>query len=161
MFKAIILQVEKCWLKVSVLNALCSGNSSWRCSVLKPIETKNLTAADVEDLTRDTRELMLRELVSLTAKERGTTIEMPRENSRDGVVKASGAETNKLWDQRLEFRQTYEVEIQEKDISFQKARVGLENRVGKILHFPVCHVCSSASRAYGERLYHAFEEYTP
>jgi lysophosphatidate acyltransferase len=39
--------------------------------VLNPIETKNLEPADVEDLTRDTRELMLKELVILTEKQRG------------------------------------------------------------------------------------------
>jgi len=60
--------------------------------VLKPIETKGLTPADVEDLARDTRELMLKELVSLTSKARGRPVAMPAQNSRDGVVKASGAE---------------------------------------------------------------------
>jgi len=59
---------------------------------LKPIETKNLQASDVEDLARDTRELMLREMVSLTAKARGKPVAMPIENPLDGVVKASGAE---------------------------------------------------------------------
>jgi lysophosphatidate acyltransferase len=61
--------------------------------VLKPIETINLTPADVEDLTRDTRELMLNELVSLTAKARGQPIAMPSQSSRNGVVKASSSET--------------------------------------------------------------------
>ncbi|KUJ19399.1 acyltransferase-domain-containing protein [Mollisia scopiformis] len=60
--------------------------------VLKPIETKNLTAADVEDLTRDTRELMLKELVKLTSKSRGRPMAVPARNSGDGVIKASGAE---------------------------------------------------------------------
>lgn len=60
--------------------------------VLKPIETKNLTPADVEDLTRDTREKMLKELVSLTEKQRGHQVAIPAHNSGDGVVKASGAE---------------------------------------------------------------------
>jgi len=60
--------------------------------VLKPIETKGLKTADVEDLTRDTRDLMLREIVSLTAKTRGQPMAIPAQNSRDGVVKASGAE---------------------------------------------------------------------
>jgi len=59
--------------------------------VLKPIETKGLTPADVDDLTRDTRDLMLKELVSLTSKERGRPIAIPSENSWDGVIKASGA----------------------------------------------------------------------
>ncbi|CZR61297.1 related to sn2-acylglyceride fatty acyltransferase [Phialocephala subalpina] len=60
--------------------------------VLKPIETKNLTAADVEDLTRDTRELMLRELVAITSKARGRPMAMPAQNTGDGVIKASGSE---------------------------------------------------------------------
>jgi len=60
--------------------------------VLKPIETKNLKPSDVEDLARDTRELMLREMVSLTAKARGRPVAMPPQKSRDGVVKASGSE---------------------------------------------------------------------
>ncbi|TGO49641.1 hypothetical protein BOTNAR_0423g00030 [Botryotinia narcissicola] len=59
--------------------------------VLKPIETKNLTSADVEDLARDTRDLMLRELVALTSKTEGKPIAMPAQNA-DGVVKASGRE---------------------------------------------------------------------
>lgn len=58
--------------------------------VLKPIETKNLTSADVEDLARDTRELMLRELVALNTR-KGEPIAMPAQNA-DGVVKASGME---------------------------------------------------------------------
>jgi lysophosphatidate acyltransferase len=59
---------------------------------LKPIETKNLKPADVEDLARDTRELMLREMVTLTAKQRGHPMAMPVRNLGDEVVKASGAE---------------------------------------------------------------------
>lgn len=62
--------------------------------VLKPIETKGLTAADVDSLTRDTRELMLRELVALTAKARGSPIAMPSQSLPDGVIRASGAEAN-------------------------------------------------------------------
>ncbi|TVY32382.1 putative 1-acyl-sn-glycerol-3-phosphate acyltransferase [Lachnellula subtilissima] len=62
------------------------------CKVLKPIETKHLKASDVDDLARDTRELMLREMVSLTAKARGEPVAMPAENPIDGVVKASGVE---------------------------------------------------------------------
>lgn len=60
-------------------------------TVLKPIETKNLTAADVDTLTQNVRELMLNELLSLTAKARGQPIAMPAQKSGDGVVKASGA----------------------------------------------------------------------
>ncbi|KAH8801537.1 hypothetical protein F5884DRAFT_824607 [Xylogone sp. PMI_703] len=50
--------------------------------VLKPIETKGLTAADVDELTRTTRELMLQEIVSLTAKDRGHPIAMPVESPK-------------------------------------------------------------------------------
>ena len=60
--------------------------------VLKPIETKNLKPADVEDLARDTRELMLRELVNITSKARGRPIAMPAQRSGDGVIKSSGVE---------------------------------------------------------------------
>ncbi|KAI9047958.1 hypothetical protein LZ554_007760 [Drepanopeziza brunnea f. sp. 'monogermtubi'] len=60
--------------------------------VLKPIETKGLQPGDVEDLTRDTREMMLREIVALTSKAQGRPIAMPSQNSGDGVIKASGAE---------------------------------------------------------------------
>ncbi|CAL3968669.1 hypothetical protein PZA11_004674 [Diplocarpon coronariae] len=58
--------------------------------VLKPIETKDLQHADVEDLTRDTRELLLQEIVALTTKARCHAIAMPAENSANGAVKANG-----------------------------------------------------------------------
>lgn len=38
---------------------------------MKPIPTKGLTAADVDELTRTTREKMLDELVLLTAEAQG------------------------------------------------------------------------------------------
>ncbi|KAI9679646.1 MAG: 1-acylglycerol-3-phosphate O-acyltransferase [Trizodia sp. TS-e1964] len=41
--------------------------------VLEPIETKHLRAEDVDELTRETRELMLRELLLLTAEARATS----------------------------------------------------------------------------------------
>ena len=40
--------------------------------VLDPIPTKGLTAADVDELARTTREKMLDELVRLTAETQGT-----------------------------------------------------------------------------------------
>ena len=40
-------------------------------TVLPPIPTAHLTAADVEELTRTTRETMLKELVALTASPMG------------------------------------------------------------------------------------------
>ncbi|KAL7903128.1 hypothetical protein HDV63DRAFT_363119 [Trichoderma sp. SZMC 28014] len=48
--------------------------------VLAPIPTANLTTADVDELTRETRELMLSELISLTEKARGQPIAMPATN---------------------------------------------------------------------------------
>lgn len=57
------------------------------CVVLKPIETKNLKLEDVEDLARDTRELMLKELLALTAKARGRPVPVPARNSNDGALK--------------------------------------------------------------------------
>ncbi|KAM0456197.1 hypothetical protein ACHAPV_007445 [Trichoderma viride] len=48
--------------------------------VLAPIPTTNLTPADVDELTRETRELMLSELISLTEKARGQPIAVPATN---------------------------------------------------------------------------------
>ncbi|KAK1249815.1 hypothetical protein MKX08_009818 [Trichoderma sp. CBMAI-0020] len=48
--------------------------------VLAPIPTANLTPADVDELTRETRELMLSELISLTEKARGHPIAVPATN---------------------------------------------------------------------------------
>lgn len=62
------------------------------CKVLDPIPTTDLTTADVDELTRSTRELMLRELVALTQKAQNRPIEMPSMERNGGVVKASGAE---------------------------------------------------------------------
>ena len=65
-------------------------------TVLKPIETTHLKHTDVEDLARDTRDLMLRELKSLTARARGHPILMPAaQSSGDRVIKASGLENPK------------------------------------------------------------------
>lgn len=49
-------------------------------TVLAPIPTTNLTAADVDELTRAIRELMLSELTSLTEKARGHPIAVPATN---------------------------------------------------------------------------------
>lgn len=62
------------------------------CKVLDPIPTTGLTAADVDELVRTTRDRMLEELVSLTEKAQGRAIAMPAQNGKDGVVKASGVE---------------------------------------------------------------------
>ncbi|RSL48283.1 hypothetical protein CEP53_009594 [Fusarium sp. AF-6] len=61
--------------------------------VLDPIPTKGLEAADVDELTRTTRELMLDELVSLTAKVRGQPIAMPATNG-NSTGKSSSVDTN-------------------------------------------------------------------
>lgn len=61
--------------------------------VLDPIPTTGLTTADVDELTRTTRELMLRELVTLTAIARGTRV--PTELERDRALKASGVEVQR------------------------------------------------------------------
>jgi hypothetical protein len=44
--------------------------------VLPPIPTKNLTAADVDDLAKRTREAMLEELVRITERARGEGVKM-------------------------------------------------------------------------------------
>lgn len=60
--------------------------------MLDPIPTTGLTAADVDELVRTTRDRMLEELVALTEKAQGRAIAMPAQNGKDGVVKASGVE---------------------------------------------------------------------
>ncbi|ATY60698.1 AtaAp protein [Cordyceps militaris CM01] len=57
--------------------------------ILDPIPTKGLTSADVDELTRTTRELMLKELVTLTAKARGQPIAVPANPSS---AKSSGVD---------------------------------------------------------------------
>ncbi|KXJ94743.1 hypothetical protein Micbo1qcDRAFT_132778 [Microdochium bolleyi] len=59
--------------------------------VLDPIPTKGLTAEDVDELTRSTRELMLKEMVALTQRARNKPVAMPSD-SGNGVVRASGVE---------------------------------------------------------------------
>ena len=50
--------------------------------VLDPIPTTGLTAADVDELTRTTRERMLKELINLTAEVRGQPIPISAETVR-------------------------------------------------------------------------------
>ncbi|KAJ2989734.1 hypothetical protein NUW58_g3319 [Xylaria curta] len=57
--------------------------------VLDPIPTTGLTAEDVDELTRSTRELMLQEITRLTQTVRKHPIAVPM-NSGSGVVKVSG-----------------------------------------------------------------------
>ena len=59
---------------------------------MDPISTKGLTAADVDELTRNTRELMLKELISLTEQARGKTLRLPTTTESNGAVKASGVD---------------------------------------------------------------------
>jgi lysophosphatidate acyltransferase len=64
--------------------------------VLDPIPTKGLTTADVDELTRTTRELMLRELVGLTAVARGHPVAMPVDSASNGAAtKATGVEVKR------------------------------------------------------------------
>ncbi|KAL1838839.1 hypothetical protein VTJ49DRAFT_2162 [Mycothermus thermophilus] len=60
--------------------------------VLDPIPTTGLTAADVDDLTRSTRELMLKELIVLTEKARGRAVEnVPQASSEATTARTTGA----------------------------------------------------------------------
>ncbi|KAI8959141.1 1-acylglycerol-3-phosphate O [Daldinia sp. FL1419] len=59
--------------------------------VLDPIPTAGLKSEDVDELTRSTRELMLKEIVALTQKAQNRPIAVPS-TSGDGVVHASGAD---------------------------------------------------------------------
>jgi lysophosphatidate acyltransferase len=65
-------------------------------SVLDPIPTKGLTSDDVNDLTRTTRELMLKELVELSSKSQGRPMAMPAAEIVNSTGKSSGidAKTN-------------------------------------------------------------------
>ncbi|KAL2752837.1 hypothetical protein ACRALDRAFT_2113188 [Sodiomyces alcalophilus JCM 7366] len=60
------------WIKGLVFNS-----GSIPVKVLDPIPTTGLTAADVDELTRTTRELMLKELVALTEKVQGRPMAVP------------------------------------------------------------------------------------
>ncbi len=66
------------------------------CLVLDPIPTTGLTAADVDELTRTTRDLMIKELVALTEKARGSAVAAGRVSSSNkdtnGVARTTGAE---------------------------------------------------------------------
>ncbi|KAK0629869.1 hypothetical protein B0T17DRAFT_201883 [Bombardia bombarda] len=64
--------------------------------VLDPIPTKGLTPADVDELTRTVRELMLKELVTLTERaRRGNKIAatpFPAHKAANGVAKVTGVD---------------------------------------------------------------------
>ncbi|KAG6015772.1 hypothetical protein E4U54_002997 [Claviceps lovelessii] len=57
--------------------------------VLDPIPTKGLTAADVDELTRTTRDLMLKELLVLTSKAQGRSMTVPASNHNDSAKSSS------------------------------------------------------------------------
>ncbi|KAK4079335.1 1-acyl-sn-glycerol-3-phosphate acyltransferase [Trichoderma simmonsii] len=57
--------------------------------VLRPIPTTNLTSADVDELTQSTRELMLKELISLTEKARGRPIAVPSSLNGNSTAKST------------------------------------------------------------------------
>ncbi|KAI9795640.1 MAG: 1-acylglycerol-3-phosphate O-acyltransferase [Candelina submexicana] len=62
--------------------------------VLPPISTAHLTSADVDDLTKHTRDVMLAELISLSGKARANGIAMSASEARklDGSAKSTGVE---------------------------------------------------------------------
>lgn len=60
--------------------------------VLDPIPTKGLTSADVEELTRITREKMLKELVILSEKAQGRPMAMPAELDAPSKARTTGIE---------------------------------------------------------------------
>ncbi|KAI1164265.1 hypothetical protein F5B18DRAFT_650976 [Nemania serpens] len=62
--------------------------------VLDPIPTTGLTAEDIEELTRSTRELMLQEIITLTQKARGQPIAVPA-RSGNGVAISSGRDVSR------------------------------------------------------------------
>ncbi|KAK3391740.1 hypothetical protein B0T20DRAFT_64002 [Sordaria brevicollis] len=61
--------------------------------VLDPIDTTGLTTADVDELCKNTRDLMLKELVALTAKARGQPVaQVPVVDNHPSVAKTSGTD---------------------------------------------------------------------
>jgi lysophosphatidate acyltransferase len=61
-------------------------------AVLDPIPTTGLTAADVDELTRSTRELMLKELIALTERARGQAMGQRVASDANGVAKTTGSD---------------------------------------------------------------------
>ena len=59
---------------------------------MDPIPTKGLTTADVDELTRNTRELMLKELISLTEQARGKTSRLPATPLTTGATTGWGVD---------------------------------------------------------------------
>ncbi|KAL2160536.1 hypothetical protein VTH06DRAFT_1224 [Thermothelomyces fergusii] len=65
------------------------------CKVLDPIPTTGLTAADVDELTRSTRDLMLKELYALTEKARGRPVTKIGADGGSDVAKATGTDVKR------------------------------------------------------------------
>ncbi|KAI9166594.1 putative 1-acyl-sn-glycerol-3-phosphate acyltransferase [Paramyrothecium foliicola] len=61
--------------------------------VLDPIPTKGLSSADVDELASTTRELMLRELVSLSEKAQGRPMSVPATANQPSKATSSGIDT--------------------------------------------------------------------
>lgn len=62
-------------------------------AVLPPIPTQGLTSADVDELSRHTREVMLAELVKITEESRDHGIAMPASQSGNVDGKTTGSST--------------------------------------------------------------------
>ncbi|TDZ24373.1 putative acyltransferase [Colletotrichum sidae] len=75
------------WLKGLVFN---SGKIPVK--VLDPIPTAGLTAADVDDLTRKSRDLMLEELVKLSEKAQGRPMKVPAAHDGTATAKTTGSD---------------------------------------------------------------------
>ena len=61
-------------------------------AVLDPIPTTGLTPADVDELTRSTRDLMLKELIALTERARGQATGQRVTSDANGVAKTTGSD---------------------------------------------------------------------
>lgn len=58
--------------------------------MLEPIPTEGLTTADVDELTRTTREAMLKVLVAISEKAQGRPMAMPANANASPKATASG-----------------------------------------------------------------------
>lgn len=82
-------------MRRSLLSPLRSAaNPVLNIIVLDPISTEGLTAADVDELTRKTHEVMLKEMIALTEKARGRSHEdgVNGKQTANGVAPAAGTE---------------------------------------------------------------------
>ena len=59
---------------------------------MKPIPTEGLTVASVDELARKTREMMLEELISLTARARGKSVPVNAVDAQGKAGKATGVD---------------------------------------------------------------------